>query len=37
LDLAGMQDFHDRLCKIRTFINDNSVHKIDKAFWANRG
>ena len=37
LNLAAMPDFHQRLDKVRTFINDNSVHKIDKAFWANRG
>ena len=37
LDLTAMPDFHQRLDKVRTFINDNSVHKIDKAFWANHG
>jgi len=37
LDLAAMRDFHRRLDKVRIFINDNSIHKIDKAFRANRG
>ena len=37
LNLAAMPDFHQRLDKVRTFINDNSVHKIDEAFWANQG
>lgn len=37
LDLAAVRDFHRRLDTVRTFINDNSVHKIDKAFRANRG
>jgi len=37
LDLTAMLDFHQRLDKVRTFINDNSVHKPDKAFWANHG
>jgi hypothetical protein len=37
LDLAAMSDFHHRLDTVRTFINDNSVHKIDEAFWASHG
>ena len=37
LDLAAMPDFHQRLDKVRTFISDNSVHKIDGAFRANQG
>ena len=37
LDLAAMPDFHQRLDTVRTFINDNSVHKIDEAFWASHG
>jgi hypothetical protein len=37
LDLRATPDFHQRLDKIRTFINDNSVHKMDKAFWDNHG
>jgi hypothetical protein len=36
LNLA-MPDFHQRLDKVRTFISDNSVHKIDGAFRANQG
>ena len=35
LDLESMPEFHQRLDRVRTFINDNSVHKIDRAFWAN--
>src|ERR687891_1384489 len=37
LDLAEAREFHARLDKVRTFINDNSDHKIDDEFWANRG
>jgi hypothetical protein len=36
LELDSMPEFHPRLDKIRTFINDNSVHRIDQAFWANK-
>src|SRR5262245_22304638 len=36
LDLESMPEFHQRLDRIRTFINDNSIRKIDPAFWANR-
>src|SRR5262245_24876330 len=35
LDLESMPEFHQRSDKVRTFINDNSIHKIDRAFWAN--
>lgn len=37
LDLTATPDFHRRLDRVRTFINDHSVHKMDAAFWANRG
>lgn len=37
MNLEGVPDFHQRLDKVRTFINDHSVHKIDKAFRANQG
>jgi hypothetical protein len=37
LGLAGMPNFHQRIDKVRTFINDNSQHKIDQAFRANQG
>jgi hypothetical protein len=37
LDLAAIPDFHERLDKVRTFINDHSVHKVDKAFRVNQG
>ncbi len=37
LGLVTTQDFHQRLDTVRTFINDNSVHKIDAEFWANHG
>ena len=37
LDLTAIPDFHQRLDKVRTFINDHSVHKIDAAFWVNHG
>jgi hypothetical protein len=37
LDLADDLTFHQRVDRVRTFVNDNSVHKIDKAFWANHG
>jgi hypothetical protein len=36
LDLASLPSFHQRLDKLRTFINDNSVHKIDKTFQINQ-
>jgi hypothetical protein len=36
LDLKAMPDFHQRLDKIRVFINDHSEHKIDEEFYANR-
>src|SRR5262245_4593032 len=29
LDLESMIEFHQRLDKVRTFINDNSIHKLD--------
>ena len=35
LDLESTPEFHQRLDKVRTFINDNSIHKIDRAFWVN--
>jgi hypothetical protein len=34
LDLESVPEFHERLDRVRTFINDNSIHKIDRAFWA---
>jgi hypothetical protein len=37
LDLTAVTDFHQQVDKVRTFINDNSIHKIDRAFWANHG
>jgi hypothetical protein len=37
LDLKRVANFHQRLDKIRTFINDNSDHEIDDAFFANHG
>jgi hypothetical protein len=37
LDLAALPDFRSRLDKLRVFINDNSIHKVDDAFWANHG
>jgi hypothetical protein len=37
LDLKAMPAFHRRLDKVRTFINDNSMHKTDEAFRANHG
>jgi hypothetical protein len=36
LDLESMPEFHQRLDRVRTFINDNSIHQIDPTFWANR-
>lgn len=36
LDLADLPDFHRRIDKVRTFINDNSEHEIDDEFFANR-
>ena len=35
--LEDITDFHDRIDKVRTFVNDNSIHKIDHAFRANHG
>lgn len=32
LGLADTPDFHQQIDKVRTFINDNSIHKIDEAF-----
>jgi hypothetical protein len=37
LDLMAVPAFHQRLDKVRTFINDNSMHKTDAAFRANHG
>jgi hypothetical protein len=37
LDLPAIPHFHQRLDKVRTFINDHTRHKIDETFWANRG
>jgi hypothetical protein len=37
LDLATLPDFHQRLDKVRTFISDNSVHKVDEKFRVNQG
>jgi hypothetical protein len=37
LELTKIANFHRQLDKVRTFINDNSVHKIDRAFRANHG
>lgn len=37
LGLADAPDFHQQIDKVRTFINDNSIHKIDASFWANHG
>ncbi len=37
LDLKAMSDFHQQLDQLRGFINDHSVHKMDEAFFANRG
>ena len=37
LHLADIPDFHQRMDNVRIFINDNSIHKIDRAFWANHG
>jgi len=34
LGLANSPDFHQRIDKVRIFINDNSIHQIDEAFWA---
>src|SRR5262245_24948805 len=34
LDLESTPEFHQRLDKVRTFVNDNGIHKIDRAFWA---
>ena len=28
------KDFHSRLDTVRMFVNDNSIHRIDEAFWA---
>jgi hypothetical protein len=35
--VADSSDFHQRVDKVRLFINDNSIHKVDQAFWANHG
>jgi hypothetical protein len=37
LSLATVPDFHRRLDKVRTFIHDNSIHKIDEDFRLNQG
>ena len=37
LGLDAIPNFHSRIDKVRTFINDNSVHKVDQLFWGNRG
>ena len=37
LGLEAIADFHQRLDKVRSFINDHSIHKIDEAFFANHG
>jgi hypothetical protein len=37
LDLRATPDFHDRLDKVRSFINDHSIHKMDRTFWLNHG
>lgn len=37
LGLAAVPDFHQRLDMVRTFINDNSDHKVDEAFRVNQG
>lgn len=37
LNLTATPDFHQQVDKVRTFINDNSIHKIDEAFWSNQG
>jgi hypothetical protein len=37
LNLASLPDFHERLDRVRGFVNDHSKHKIDKAFGHNRG
>lgn len=37
LGLVDIPDFHQQVDKVRVFINDNSTHKVDRAFWANHG
>jgi hypothetical protein len=37
LSLPASSHFHQRMDKVRSFINDHSKHKIDGAFFANRG
>ena len=37
LNVEAIPDFHQRLDKVRSFINDNSAHKIDEAFRVNQG
>jgi hypothetical protein len=37
LDLPAMPDFHQRLDRVRAFVNDHSVHKPDEAFSLNQG
>ena len=36
LDLAAIRDFHQRVDKVRVFINDNSIFSIDERFWKNK-
>ena len=36
LDLASVSDFHERVEKVRIFINDNSVFSVDDTFWKNK-
>src|SRR5262245_4985248 len=37
LGLSDTSDFHQRIDKVRTFINDHSIHRPDEAFRANQG
>jgi hypothetical protein len=37
LNLMAIPDFHQQLDKVRTFVNNNSVHRIDEAFRVNQG
>ena len=37
LGLVDTPDFHQQIDKVRIFINDNSAHKPDQAFYANQG
>jgi hypothetical protein len=34
LNLATGSDFHKRIDRVRAFINDHSIHRMDKEFWA---